>query len=310
MLQRTVCVRHLCSDIRSQGQPLKSRVASIKVLRKGYCVNGQALKELLEFYEAAGVDAALGDAPIDRFAQVEEVKQTPAPIHVAAPPPLATAQNVPAMAPVPAEPAAPMQGLADAQGLANQAKTIDELRAALLAFDGCGLKKTARQLVFADGNPNAKIMLIGEAPGREEDAQGLPFVGQSGQLLDKMLAAVGLDRSKVYIANVIFWRPPGNRTPSAEERAMCEPFIRRQIELVRPKVMMTLGGSALSTLFEGRQGIMRTRGQVLDYMDGDLTIPTVPTLHPAALLRKPLNKRLAWQDLLALQALMEQNGAA
>jgi uracil-DNA glycosylase family 4 len=138
----------------------------------------------------------------------------------------------------------------------------------LEGFEGCGLKKTARQLVFADGNPQAKIMLIGEAPGRDEDAQGLPFVGRSGQLLDKMLAAIGLDRTKVYIGNVIYWRPPGNRTPTPDERAMCEPFIRRQIELVAPKVMMTLGGSALSGLF-GIQGIMKTRGQVLTYDHGE-----------------------------------------
>lgn len=275
-------------------------------------MNGQALKELLEFYDAAGVDAALGDAPVDRFAQVEEVKQTPTPVQApaAAPIPVAASQNTPTLAIPPAEPAAPVQGLADAQRLASEAQSLDDLRAALLAFDGCGLKKTARQLVFSDGNPNAKIMLIGEAPGRDEDAQGLPFVGRSGQLLDKMLAAIGLDRTKVYIGNVIYWRPPGNRTPSIEERAMCEPFIRRQIELVRPNVMMTLGGSALSTLFEVSQGIMRTRGQVLTYEDGDVAVPTVPTLHPAALLRNPLNKRLAWQDLLVLQALIEKNGAA
>lgn len=285
-------------------------MARIKVLRKGYGVNDQALKELLEFYDTAGVDAALGDAPVDRFAQVEEVRQPPASAPVPTPKPAAAAQNPPVAMPISAEPALPMQGLADAQRLASQAQSLEELRTALLDFDGCSLKKTARQLVFSDGNPSAKIMLIGEAPGRDEDAQGLPFVGRSGQLLDKMLAAIGLDRTKVYIGNVIYWRPPGNRTPSADERAMCEPFIRRQIELVRPKVMMTLGGSALSTLFEVRQGIMRTRGQVLDYAEGDLTIPTVPTLHPAALLRNPLNKRLAWQDLLALQALMEQNGAA
>lgn len=271
----------------------------------------QALKELLEFYEAAGVDAALGDSPVDRFQAVEIAK--PAAVLAPTAPSAAAIESAPpapAVPPSPAMPAAPLQGLADAQRLASQAQSLDELRSALLAFDGCGLKKTARQLVFADGNPNATVMLVGEAPGRDEDAQGLPFVGRSGQLLDKMLAAIGLDRSTVYIGNVIYWRPPGNRTPSTEERAMCEPFIRRQIQLVRPKVMMTLGGSALSTLFEVGQGIMRTRGQVLDYVDGDLTIPTVPTLHPAALLRNPLNKRLAWQDLLALQALMEQNGAA
>lgn len=272
----------------------------------------QALKELLEFYEAAGVDTALGDAPVDRFQAVEEVKPAAASVPSMAPQtPLPTPQATPAQQPIaPVEPAAPVQGLADAQKLAREAQTLEELREALLSFDGCGLKKSARQLVFADGNPEAKIMLVGEAPGRDEDAQGLPFVGRSGQLLDKMLASIGLDRTKVYIGNVIYWRPPGNRTPSTDERAMCEPFVRRQIELVRPNVMMTLGGSALSTLFEGRQGIMRTRGQVLDFVEGDLTIPTVPTLHPAALLRNPLNKRLAWQDLLALQTLIEKNGAA
>lgn len=267
----------------------------------------QALKELLQFYDAAGVDAALGDAAVDRFAQIEEVKPAPLPT----PQPQAALAAAPnQQVAKPAGPAVPAQGLADAERLAQQAQTLDDLRAALMGFEGCGLKKTARQLVFADGNPAAKIMLVGEAPGREEDAQGLPFVGRSGQLLDKMLAAIGLDRTKVYIGNVIYWRPPGNRTPSTEERAMCEPFIRRQIELVRPKVMMTLGGSALSTLFDVSQGIMRTRGPVLTYGEGEHSIPTVPTLHPAALLRNPLNKRLAWQDLLTLQGLIEQNGAA
>lgn len=270
-------------------------------------MNGQALKELLEFYEAAGVDAALGDEPVDKFQPVEAVAAT-APQTASAVDP--SPPSMPMVAASSAEPTAPAQGLAEARQLAAQANTLEDLREALLSFEGCSLKKTARQLVFADGNPNAKIMLVGEAPGRDEDAQGLPFVGRSGQLLDKMLAAIGLDRTKVYIGNVIYWRPPGNRTPSTDERAMCEPFIRRQIELVRPHVMMTLGGSALSTLFEVRQGIMRTRGRVLDYSEGDLSIPTVPTLHPAALLRNPMNKRLAWQDLLALQALIEKNGAA
>lgn len=263
----------------------------------------QALKELLDFYEDAGVDTALGDTPVDRFATPEPVKQTA--LHPA---------------PLPAQPAAPhpqapqvheiepAHGLAEAEALAAQAQSLDALRAALEGFEGCGLKKTARQLVFADGNPEAKIMLIGEAPGRDEDAQGLPFVGRSGQLLDKMLAAIGLDRTKVYIGNVIYWRPPGNRTPTPDERAMCEPFIRRQIELVAPKVMMSLGGSALSGLF-GIQGIMKTRGQVLTYEHGALSVPTVPTLHPAALLRNPANKRLAWQDLLQLQSLIEEHGA-
>ena len=266
-------------------------------------MDAQALKELLAFYDAAGVDAPLGEAPVDRFVTPEpapkiEIHPAPLPAQPAAPHPQAPQvdQDKPA------------QGLAEAQALAAGAQTLEDLRAALENFDGCGLKKTARQLVFADGNPQAKIMLIGEAPGRDEDAQGLPFVGRSGQLLDRMLAAIGLDRTRVYIGNVIYWRPPGNRTPTPDERAMCEPFIRRQIELVAPKVMMTLGGSALSGLF-GIQGIMKTRGQVQTYAHSGLSVPTVPTLHPAALLRNPANKKLAWQDLLALQALIEEHGA-
>ncbi len=202
----------------------------------------------------------------------------------------------------------PHQGIADAEALAAAAPDLNALRQALQDFDGCGLKKTARQLVFADGNPRAKIMLVGEAPGRDEDAQGLPFVGRSGQLLDRMLAAIGLDRSKVYISNVIYWRPPANRTPTADERAMCEPFVRRQIELVQPKVMMSLGGSALTALF-GQQGIMKTRGQAQTYSHNGLEIPAIPTLHPAALLRNPANKRLVWQDLLTFQEMVEEHGA-
>lgn len=268
----------------------------------------QALKELMEFYEAVGVDAALGDAPVNRFNAPEPA---PAPITKPTTPSALPTTVPPQTAPAATqEPAEPAQGQADARALAAAANTLDELRAALQNFDGCGLKKTARQLVFADGNPEAKIMLIGEAPGRDEDAQGLPFVGRSGQLLDKMLAAIGLDRSAVYIGNVIYWRPPGNRTPTPDERGMCEPFIRRQIELVNPRVLMTLGGSALSTLFDVRQGIMKTRGQALTYSHGSLCLPAVPTLHPAALLRNPSNKRLAWQDLLILQKLIEETGAA
>ncbi|MFK7793592.1 MAG: uracil-DNA glycosylase family protein [Devosiaceae bacterium] len=266
-----------------------------------------ALKELLEFYDAAGVDASLGNAPVDRFAVVKEppsAKLAAAPLPAEPP----TQQPDPPHVHNPEQALATQDGLAQAQALATQAQTLEELHAALAGFDGCSLKKTARNLVFADGNPQANIMLIGEAPGREEDAQGLPFVGRSGQLLDKMLGAIGLDRTKVYIGNVIYWRPPGNRTPTPQERAICEPFIRRQIELCAPKVMMTLGGSALSCLF-GINGIMKTRGQVLPYEHGDLSLPCVPTLHPAALLRNPINKRLAWHDLLALQALIEEHKA-
>ena len=282
----------------------------------------QALKELLEFYAEAGVDTALGDAPVDRYA-APTTEPTPMPPAQAAEPPSppSPSQHPPSTPSPPAPPGLlplPMaatasdeavQGLRHAQALADGATTLEALRSALEGFDGCALKKTARRMVFADGNPEASIMLIGEAPGRDEDAQGLPFVGRSGQLLDKMLAAIGLDRTSVYIGNVIYWRPPGNRTPTPGERALCEPFIRRQIALVRPKVMMTLGGSALSTLFEGRTGIMKTRGQVLTYAQDGLSIPTVPTLHPAALLRQSINKRLGWRDMLLLDGLAREHGA-
>jgi uracil-DNA glycosylase family 4 len=270
----------------------------------------QAITALMEFYESAGVDCALGDAPIDRYAEAAAAEQAKAetPSRTALPPARAAA---PASAPavqVQAQDAEIASSLADAERLAGNAQTLEALREALESFEGCALKKTARRLVFADGNPEASIMLIGEAPGRDEDTQGLPFVGRSGQLLDRMLASIGLDRSKVYIGNVIYWRPPGNRTPTMDERAMCEPFIRRQIELAAPKLLMTLGGSALSTLFEGRQGIMKTRGQRLIYDPDGLAVPAIPTLHPAALLRNPAHKALAWRDLLALRLLMEELG--
>ena len=272
-------------------------------------MNAQALKELLAFYDAAGVDTVLGDVPFDRFAAQEAARRASVKLEVSA--------SAPTLPPQPSYGAQPAHdadnayrhhGLAEAEALAAGAQSLNALRAALEGFDGCALKKSARSLVFADGNPQAKIMLIGEAPGRDEDAQGLPFVGRSGQLLDRMLAAIGLDRSTVYIGNVIYWRPPGNRTPTPEERALCEPFIRRQIALARPKVLMTLGGSALATLLH-RQGIMKTRGQRLTYTHGDVSIPTVPTLHPAALLRNPVNKRLAWHDLLVLQSMIEEHDA-
>ncbi|MEM6710730.1 MAG: uracil-DNA glycosylase [Pseudomonadota bacterium] len=275
-----------------------------------------ALRELLEFYDAAGVDCALGENPIDRF-EVQSVMQ---PIVLAAQTEKRFApQSEALLPPVPRTPTPAAQAtstsrsadantLADAEAVAANANSLDELRAALETYEGCGLKKTAQRMVFSDGNPNAKVMLIGEAPGRDEDAQGKPFVGRSGQLLDRMLAAIGLDRSLVYIGNVIYWRPPGNRTPTPAERAVCEPFIRRQIELVRPRVMMTLGGSALATILN-RQGIMKTRGQELTYAHGELAIPTVPTLHPAALLRNPANKKLAWHDLLVLQSMIEKTRA-
>jgi len=186
-------------------------------------------------------------------------------------------------------------------------KTLDVLRNAMADFDGCALKKTASNLVFADGNPGAKIMIIGEAPGADEDRMGLPFVGAAGQLLDKMLAAIGLDRQHVYITNILPWRPPGNRTPSSEEVALMWPFLRRHIQLKAPKVIFALGGSSAKLLLNTKTGILKLRGQVQEIDFGDAgqanVIPVLPSLHPAYLLRAPKMKQQAFHDLLALKSM-------
>ena len=256
------------------------------------------LAQLLAFYLEAGVDCALGDEPVDRLAELEPA---PAPtIRVA--PPAPTARPMPA-APMLnglAEPPAPDAAIASARELARTAPTLESLRDLLEKFDGCALKSTASRLVFADGNPKARVMFVGEAPGRDEDIEGLPFVGRSGKLLDRMIAAIGLDRTKVYIANVIPWRPPGNRTPTPQETQICLPFIQRQIELVNPDVLVTLGNPSTQTLIGTREGIMRTRGKWFGYDTGTRTIRALPTFHPAYLLRSPSYKRMSWQDLRAI----------
>jgi len=189
-----------------------------------------------------------------------------------------------------------------ARAAAKSAKTLDELRAILDKFEGCALKATATRLVFADGNPQARVMLVGEAPGRDEDIEGLPFVGRSGKLLDRMLAAIGLDRTSVYIANIVPWRPPGNRTPTPQESQICLPFILRQIELADPDIMVCLGGPSAQTLLGLKDGITRTRGRWFAYTNGARDIRAIATSHPAFLLRSPLQKRIAWRDFLAVKA--------
>lgn len=186
-------------------------------------------------------------------------------------------------------------------------KSLAELREALSQFDRCALKNTASNLVFSDGNPGARVMLIGEAPGRDEDRVGLPFVGASGQLLDKMLASIGLDRTSVYIANLLPWRPPGNRTPTAEETTMLLPWLRRHIQLANPDYLMILGGSSSKALLGEKDGILKLRGKWrnFDYGDG-INRPTICSLHPAFLLRSPAQKRLSFQDLLALAAKLQR----
>jgi len=251
--------------------------------------------ELLAFYLEAGVDCALMDEPVNRVSDERLAAARDAP---------QSSPVRPAPAPMPMArteaPPAPDVAIQSAREAARTAPSLDVLRAMLEQFDGCALKSTATRLVFADGNPQARVMLVGEAPGREEDIEGLPFVGRSGQLLNRMIAAIGLDRTKVYIANVIPWRPPGNRTPTPQETQICLPFIQRQIELVNPDVLVTLGNPSTQTLLSTREGIMKTRGRWLDYDTGTRKIKAMATFHPAYLLRSPSYKRLAWQDLRAI----------
>jgi DNA polymerase len=195
--------------------------------------------------------------------------------------------------------------------MASAAASVEELRAALTAFDGCPLKKTAMNLVFTAGNPKARILMIGEAPGADEDRQGLPFVGVSGQLLDRMLASIGLDREQVLISNTVFWRPPGNRSPTTAEVAACQPFVERLIELVDPQVVVALGGAAAKSLLGRTEGIGRLRGRWFSFTTPGMShpVPATAMFHPAYLLRSPAQKRQAWHDLLSLkQKLAEIRG--
>jgi len=189
-----------------------------------------------------------------------------------------------------------------ARAAAGQAKDLTELEAMLAGFDGCGLKATAKNLCFYRGAAKARLMLIGEAPGRDEDLQGKPFVGRAGQLLDKMLAAIGLGEPQVHITNIVYWRPPGNRTPTPQEAQVCRPFLERQLELVAPDLIMLLGGAAANHIFGATEGIMRTRGKWREVTIGERTVRAIATLHPAYLLRTSAAKRLAWRDLLAVKA--------
>ncbi|ACB95650.1 uracil-DNA glycosylase [Beijerinckia indica] len=269
-----------------------------------------SLTALLRWYAAMGVDIALDEAPHDRFAESAAMASRRAPsvpqddrqARADHPPPSSVSpsrQQAPAPRQLPgfAQEALSQEALSqNAEEAAASAKTLDELREKLDAFQGCGLKNTATQLVFADGNPNSSVMIIGEAPGADEDRQGRPFVGRAGQLLDRMLAAVDLDRTQVYIANIVPWRPPGNRTPTPLEIAACLPFIRRQIELVSPRFIVCLGAPSAQTLLGTKEAITRLRGRWRDWSCGGKTIHVLPMLHPAYLLRQPAEKKRAWAD--------------
>jgi len=277
---------------------------------------------LLDWLIAAGADEAIDDTPVDRYAAARARTRSAA---AARPKPRGGAEardtNGSGTAPPPATvtsatqatPAGRGEGAAEAalrhaRALAAEAHDLDALHAALGGFEGCALKATATNLVFADGTPQARVMLVGEAPGADEDRQGRPFVGTSGQLLDRMLGWIGLSRAdSIYITNVLFWRPPGNRTPTVAEKAACLPFVERHIALVRPEILVLAGGSSAKTLLGRDEGVLRLRGRWFDYQNPDLSapIPALVTLHPAYLLRQPAQKRYAWRDLLALKVALD-----
>jgi len=259
---------------------------------------------LLRWYVEMGADEAIDTEPARRFRppQVDEdppavpiVAREPVPRGIAAAPPAALAESL-------------GEAAQSARRLAAGAADLDALAAAVAGFEGCALKRTATNTVFADGNPTGPVMIIGEGPGADEDRIGRPFVGRAGQLLDRMLAAIGLDRSSVLITNVVYWRPPGNRTPTAAEIASCLPFVLRHIALVQPKVLVLAGGTAVGALLPQGQGITRLRGRWFDLaVPGlDRPVPTLPMFHPSFLLRTPERKREAWRDLLSLRARLDE----
>ena len=252
---------------------------------------------LLKLQIGFGADEAIGELPVNRLVR----KPAPPPQETAQPP--QPSRNVRPFAPV----GGPDAILRSAREIAGACTTLDELRTAIDNFTACPLRATANTTVFADGIAGSALMLIGEAPGRDEDLQGLPFVGRSGQLLDRMLESIGLSRrgssGTVYITNVLPWRPPGNRAPTTQEAAMCLPFLERHIALAAPKLLVLLGGAASKFVLGIEDGIMRLRGKWRAYepQDGSVAVPVLPTLHPAYLLRQPAEKAKAWRDLLQIK---------
>jgi uracil-DNA glycosylase len=266
-------------------------------------VTGDERAALLRWYVEMGADEAIGAAPNDRFAQRADPPPLPSPSR-------GEGDKSAVIAPSPPPPARPVARLGGESGMsaraaAEAASTLDELRAAVMAFEGCALKRTATNTVFTDGVPGAPLLVIGEAPGGEEDRLGLPFVGRSGQLLDRMLAAIGFDRKRnAYISNILFWRPPGNRKPTDEETALCLPFVWRLIALARPDCVLLCGGTAAAALLQRSEGITRLRGKWVELAVPGLErpVPLMPTYHPSFLLRTPQRKGEVWRDLLELQS--------
>jgi DNA polymerase len=267
----------------------------------------QDIAALLRWYVDQGLDEAIGEQPVDRFAAPSPA---PATQPVRAPTPIRTPAPLAPLAPRAPVPLESPQMVEDARALAERCTTLAELEAAVRAFEGCALKRTAKNTVFADGTPGAPVMIVGEAPGADEDRLGKPFVGVSGQLMDRMMEAIGLTRAGgFYITNILFWRPPGNRTPTLAEQGMCLAFTRRHIELVRPKLLVLAGGVSAKAVLDTTEGIMRLRGKWASYRLSDGTeLPTMPTFHPAYLLRTPASKRQSWLDLLAIDKKLKELG--
>ena len=260
-----------------------------------HTLDAAATESLLAFWRDAGVDACYGDAPVDRT-------------HVEPPPAVkAVAKATAAITPL----IDASDALAEARRLAAGAETLEALGQAIAAFEGCPLKGLgARQAVFARGNPEAEVLVIGEGPGGEEDERGQPFVGKAGRLLDRMLAEAGLE-GRVFITNTVFWRPPGNRTPTPAEQAVCAPFVERAFALLKPKAVLLVGAAASKSVLGADEGIMKLRGQWREWRlaEGGVSAPALPTLHPAFLLRQPMAKRQAWADMLSLVARLDKDAA-
>jgi len=262
-------------------------------------------RQTLAWQVEAGIDECIGEVPVDRFAELATALAVKQPVQSDQTP---AKRSAPVNIQANGGANAPENTVEKAYALADNAENVEELRAALDHFEDCALRKTATNTVFADGNPKSHIMFVGEAPGADEDRQGVPFVGVSGQLLDLMLASIGLSREQFYITNIVFWRPPGNRNPSSNEIAACLPFVERHIELVDPDILVPLGGPAAKTLLARTEGITRMRGKWFSYSTPKLAAPidAIPIFHPAYLLRSPAHKREAWRDLLAIKDKLEE----
>ncbi len=253
-------------------------------------------KALLKWQIDMGADEAIADAPRNYFAQPAPIIAIPTAANdVAAPQQIAAMQQHPAIA------------SASARSLVDAITNLDELEKAVREFDGCGLKKTASHTVFACGNLAANIMVLADAPAAEDDRSGVPFSGESGQLLDKMLASIGLNRGNCYITNSVFWRPPGNRPPSPQEVSICLPFVEKHIALIAPKLLILVGGTACQAILNREETISRLRGKNYSYQNAYLPapLPAMVTYHPSFLLKQPTQKRAAWQDLLQIKAFIE-----